>query len=81
MPKCYKIVFLGSRKVGKTAIIEQLVHGHHSIGSVSRLTQRLKSCAIKEPFHSYEHFLRYVLPFVQADRRFFIIMYIDIVVC
>ncbi|CAB3997429.1 NF-kappa-B inhibitor-interacting Ras 1 [Paramuricea clavata] len=33
MPKCYKIVFLGSKKVGKTAIIEQLVHGHHNIGS------------------------------------------------
>jgi GTPase SAR1 family protein len=35
MPKCYKIVFLGSKKVGKSAIIEQLVHGHHKIGSVS----------------------------------------------
>ena len=33
MPKCYKIVFLGSKKVGKSAIIEQLVHGHHKIGS------------------------------------------------
>ena len=37
MPKCYKIVFLGSKKVGKTAIIEQLVHGHHNIGSVSEI--------------------------------------------
>ncbi|XP_028404748.1 NF-kappa-B inhibitor-interacting Ras-like protein 2 isoform X1 [Dendronephthya gigantea] len=33
MPKCYKIVILGCKKVGKTAIIEQLVHGHHKIGS------------------------------------------------
>lgn len=37
MPKCYKIVLLGSKKVGKTAIIEQLVHGHHNIGSVSKI--------------------------------------------
>jgi GTPase SAR1 family protein len=41
MPKCYKIVFLGSKKVGKTAIIEQLVHGHHNIGSVSETTQHI----------------------------------------
>ena len=36
MPKCFKIVLLGSKKAGKTAIIEQLVHGHHRIGSVSK---------------------------------------------
>ena len=35
MPKCSKIVVFGSRKVGKSAIIEQLVHGHHNIGAVS----------------------------------------------
>ena len=35
MPKCSKVVVLGSKKVGKSAIIEQLVHGHHSIGAVS----------------------------------------------
>lgn len=33
MPKCSRIVVLGSKKVGKSAIIEQLVHGHHNIGA------------------------------------------------
>ncbi|XP_028404749.1 NF-kappa-B inhibitor-interacting Ras-like protein 2 isoform X2 [Dendronephthya gigantea] len=41
MPKCYKIVILGCKKVGKTAIIEQLVHGHHKIGSEESGTSEL----------------------------------------
>jgi GTPase SAR1 family protein len=61
MPKCYKIVFLGSKKVGKTAIIEQLVHGHHNIGSVSETTQHiLLYFGINAFFMQLNAYVRYV---------------------
>ena len=36
MGKSYKIVICGMAGVGKTAILEQVVHGNHVVGTVSK---------------------------------------------
>ncbi len=35
-PHAYRVVVVGGERVGKTAIIEQLIFGNHVIGQVRR---------------------------------------------
>lgn len=46
MGKNYKVVICGLAGVGKTSILEQVVHGNHIVGSVSNMFIFLISCNI-----------------------------------